>query len=170
MWLFVPATAWFSNIPISMRPDWPAILLGVILVNGVGEEIIHRGFLFHHLRRRWPFARAATAAAIVFALQHLYLIATIGWAAGMASVVLALLVAFPFAYAFEYGGRSIVAPAILHTCSNAPMLLFVSPEGPFTSLLLSHMAVVLLSLSAVPVLGTLFADVESNGYGRAART
>jgi hypothetical protein len=88
------------------------VLLGVILLNGITEEIIHRGFVFNHLRRHYPFAAAAGIAAVVFAGQHLYLILTTGWIAGVSSVLLAALLTLPLAYVFERGAQAIGPPAI----------------------------------------------------------
>ena len=53
--------------------------------------------------------------------------------------------AFPFAFLYERGGNSLGAPAILHTSSNAPMMLFVVPDAA-GDVLLPHMAVVLASM------------------------
>ena len=68
-----------------------------------------------------------------------------GTVAGVASVVLGLALAFPLAFLYERGGNSLSAPAILHTSSNAPMMLFVIPESA-GDVLLPHMAVVLASM------------------------
>ena len=81
----------------------------------------------------------------MFAAQHLYLVVSMGLVAGGASVVLALLLAFPFAFLYERGGNSLLAPAILHTSSNAPMMLFASAELSAAAIL-PHMGVVLVSL------------------------
>jgi membrane protease YdiL (CAAX protease family) len=149
MWLFLPLYAGFNGQPIRFQPDWAALLLGVVLVNGVAEEVIHRAFVFGHLRREQSFAAAATTSAALFAVQHLYLILSIGWTAGVASVVLAALLAYPLAYLFEQGGYSIAGPAILHTSSNAPVMVLALPASFVTSALVSHMAVVLISIYLV---------------------
>ena len=149
MWLLLPVLTALNGIPIAVRPDWPAIVLGVILVNGITEEVIHRGFVFHRLRREHAFSRAAAIGAAVFAAQHLYLVATVGWAAGISSVALAALLTWPLAYVFEHGGNSIATPAILHTSSNAPMLILESPDGQLTSVLVPYMAGVLGSIYLV---------------------
>ena len=149
MWLLLPVLCGLNGIPITVGPDWPAVVLGVILVNGITEEVLHRGFVFHRLRREFAFARAAAIGAAVFAAQHLYLVGTIGWAAGISSVVLAALLTWPLAYVFEHGGNSIAAPAILHTSSNAPRLILDSPDGQLTSVLVPYMAGVLGSIYLV---------------------
>jgi membrane protease YdiL (CAAX protease family) len=145
MWAFLPIYGWVSGAPIALNGDWPAILLGVVLVNGIAEEAIHRAFVFGHLRETRSFAVAAAISAAVFAAQHVYLVFTIGTVAGLASVLLALFLAFPLAFLYERGGRSIVAPAILHTSANAPMMLLVTPDAAAT-VILPHMAVVLASM------------------------
>jgi membrane protease YdiL (CAAX protease family) len=142
MWLFLPMYGWLADTPFLLNRDWLAILLGVIFVNGVAEEVIHRAFIFGHLRETRSFWTAATISAVIFAAQHLYLVFTIGAVVGLASVLLALAVALPLAFLYERGGNSLGAPAILHTGSNAPMMLFVTPEAA-GSVILPHMAVVL---------------------------
>src|SRR5690606_5985194 len=79
MWLFLPLLAWFRDIPVQLQPGWPALLVGVILVNGIAEEVLHRGFVFGHLQQEHSFNRAATLSALLFAAQHLYLVFSIGW-------------------------------------------------------------------------------------------
>lgn len=145
MWLFLPAYGLITGIPIAPDPQWATILLGVILVNGITEEVIHRAFVFGHLRRERSFAGAGAISAAIFALQHVYLLFTIGSVAGSFSVLLALLLAFPLAFIYEAGGRSLLGPAILHTSSNAPIMLLVTPESS-SSVILPHMAVVLASI------------------------
>ena len=145
MWLFLPLYGAIAGIPMSVDAEWGAILIGVLLVNGVTEEVIHRGFIFGHLRRERTFASAAAISGAVFALQHVYLLFTIGTVAGGASILLALLLALPLAFIYEAGGRSLVGPAILHTSSNAPIMLFVASDGSAAAAL-PHMAVVLASI------------------------
>jgi membrane protease YdiL (CAAX protease family) len=149
MWLVIPLVGWLTGSPASVRADWPAVLAGVVIVNGITEEALHRGFVFNHVRRHRSFGGAAVIGAAVFAAQHLYLILTLGWVAGVSSVMLAALLTIPLSFMFEAGGNSIAAPAILHTSSNAPMSIFVSPSGPLTQVLVPYMAVVLVSIYLV---------------------
>jgi membrane protease YdiL (CAAX protease family) len=149
MWAFLPLYAWLNGAQVSLNPNWLALLVGVILVNGIAEEVIHRGFIFGNLRRQRTFAGAALISAVIFAVQHLYLILTIGWAAGLSSVLLAALLAYPLAFIFEQGGNSIGAPAVLHTSSNAPFILFALPPAIGSTALIPHMAVVLVSIYLV---------------------
>jgi membrane protease YdiL (CAAX protease family) len=149
MWAFLPLFARMQGVSVGLRSDAIAILAGVVLVNGLAEEVIHRGFVFGSLRRDRSFGSAAALSAALFAAQHLYLVATLGWTAGAASVALAALLGFPLAFVFERGGRSLVGPAILHTSSNAPALVFTLPETFVVGALVPHMAVVLASLYLV---------------------
>lgn len=152
MWLFLPLLAWLQDMPLQLQPDWLALLVGVILVNGIAEEVIHRGFVFGHLQREHSFVRAATLSALLFAAQHLYLIFSIGWMPGLASVLLAALLSFPLAYSYAHGGNSLGGPAILHTSSNAPMIILAPPPGFATSVLVPYMGVVLVSIYLVFIL------------------
>jgi membrane protease YdiL (CAAX protease family) len=152
MWAFLPLFLRANGSSVALRPDWLEMLVGVVLVNGITEEVIHRGFVFGHLRRGRRFVAAATLSATLFAAQHLYLVATIGWTTGWASVLLAALLTFPLAYVFERGGNSVGGAAILHTSSNASVLVLAVPDEALASALVPHMAVVLVSLYLVFVL------------------
>jgi membrane protease YdiL (CAAX protease family) len=147
MWLFLPVASAVTGTPLHVAPDWPLLVFGVVLVNGFAEEVIHRAFFFGRLREHTSFIKAASLSALLFGAQHLYLLATLGLAGGLASIALALLLAYPLSHAFKIGGRSIVGPAILHTSSNAAFLVFgASGNGP---LLLVHILVVLISIYTV---------------------
>jgi membrane protease YdiL (CAAX protease family) len=146
IWAFLPTLAWISDSVVALRPDWVQVLVGVMLVNGITEEAIHRGFVFGHLRRGRSFAAAATSSALLFAAQHLYIIVTTDWMVGSAAVILAALVAYPMASLFESGGNSIAAPAILHTSTNAPVLVLALTDEFMATALVPHMGVIVASL------------------------
>jgi hypothetical protein len=55
-------------------------------------------------------------------------------------------VTFPLAFVFERNGNSIAGPAILHTSSNAPIMIFAMPDDFMAMAVLPHMAVVLVAL------------------------
>jgi membrane protease YdiL (CAAX protease family) len=166
MWVFLPLFAWFNGVPIRFHSNWLALLLGVVLVNGIAEEVIHRGFVFGHLRRGYSFAVAATLSALLFAAQHLYLGFSVGWMAGLASVLLAALLTFPLAYLFERGGNSIGGPAILHTSSNAPVIILALPPSFMATALVPHMGVILISLYLIFALRPFLADQSQRMVGQ----
>jgi len=149
MWIFLPCFAWIRGTSVVVRSDWLVLLIGVVLVNGITEEVIHRGFVFGHLRASRSFAGAASVSALVFAAQHLYLIVTMGWAVGLSSVLLAAFLAYPMAFVFERGGRSIAGPAILHTSTNTPAIILALPEELMAAALVMHMGVILVSVYLV---------------------
>jgi len=149
MWAFLPLFAWANSAHVSLHSNWVSLLVGVVLVNGITEEVIHRGFVFRHFRSGRSFITAATFSATVFAAQHLYILLTMGWTIGLASVLLAFLLSYPLAFVFERGGNSIIGPAILHTSSNAPVMILDLPDELMSGALLPHMAVVLVSLYLV---------------------
>jgi membrane protease YdiL (CAAX protease family) len=146
MWLFLPLYSMATGTLVGIRPEWLSILVGVILVNGLAEESIHRGFIFGHLRKERSFFAAAVIGAAIFAAQHLYIIFSVGPVPGISSVLLAVFLTFPLAFLFERGGNSLAGPTILHTSSNAPIMLFALPPEAMSSILLPHMAVVLVSM------------------------
>ena len=149
MWIFLPCFAWINGTGVIVRPDWLVLLIGVVLVNGITEEVIHRAFVFGHLRESRSFAAAATLSALVFAAQHLYLIVTMGWAVGLSSVLLAAFLAYPMAFVFERGGRSIAGSAILHTSTNSPAIILALPGELMATALVMHMGVILVSVYLV---------------------
>ena len=149
MWAFLPLFARINGIALTVRSEWIQLLVGVVLVNGITEEAIHRGFVFGHLRHGRTFMTAATISAALFAAQHLYIIATMGPTVGLASVLLAVLLAFPMAFVFERGGNSIVGPAILHTSSNTPAIILALPQDVMATALVMHMGVIVVSIYLV---------------------
>jgi membrane protease YdiL (CAAX protease family) len=164
MWAFLPLAAWTNGVSVGLRSDWLLLLAGVVLVNGITEEVIHRGFVFRHLRRGRSFAAASTLSATLFAAQHLYIIVTSGWTIGLASVLLAALLSYPMALIFERGGNSIAGPAVLHTSSNAPVIVLAMPEDLMARLLVAHMGVILMSLCLVLLLERPREDERGPAY------
>jgi membrane protease YdiL (CAAX protease family) len=139
LWLVAPSYAWATDSTLGLSPDLYGLLTGVILVNGLAEELVLRGFAFGRLREVLPFGRAAALSASLFAAQHLYLLAVLGSVAGAAAVVFAAIVAFPLAALFERG-RSVWAPAAMHAAINCAGGLFVLPGDATTRVALLHMA------------------------------
>jgi membrane protease YdiL (CAAX protease family) len=98
----------------AMDAGWK--ILQVLLLASVGapiiEEIMFRGALQHHLRRRWGFAASAALVAFIFAAIHPQ-----GWttipALGMIAFILAAL--------REWRG-SILAPMAAHGFSNGVVM------------------------------------------------
>jgi hypothetical protein len=66
---------------------------------------------------------------LVFVAAHLYLFASLEPAVALASTLLAAATAYPLAWLFELGRRTVWAPAILHTGIHAIKLVRL-PEDP----------------------------------------
>jgi membrane protease YdiL (CAAX protease family) len=158
--LFFPLFALLTNTPLTLRSNWQWLILNVVLVNGLAEETMMRGFVFRHLREGRPFWRAATIAALYFAAYHLVLVFTAGPLIGIIAVVIAIPAGFLTAYVYERGNNSIWGPAVLHTLYNAPALVFALPADiqPISGVLY------LLVGIAVSTVALVFAYLT--GYGR----
>src|SRR5262249_20886779 len=83
---------------LRLRPDWPAVLPGVFLFHGLGEELVWRGFAFRHLRTGRTFRRAVLLSMPLIALTHVPVVLGSGVAVGLAAMVVAALTCLPFAY------------------------------------------------------------------------
>jgi len=99
---------------LTLRSDWPSVLVGALLFHGLAEELVWRGCAFAHLRDRYPFWRAIAWSVPLIALTHVSIIASNGIAVGALAVLTAAVTCLPFAYLWEQAGRSVWAPAILH--------------------------------------------------------
>lgn len=102
-----------------VTPAAPWLLLGMFAQGGIAEELVFRGYLFGHIRRSRPFWRAALISAIPFALVHLTLFLTLPWAIALTALVMSVVTTFPLSWLYELGGRTIWAPAVLHTVLQA---------------------------------------------------
>jgi membrane protease YdiL (CAAX protease family) len=125
--------------PVPLRGDWLKLLPGLFAQHGIAEEVLFRGFLFHHLRARRSFSRAALLSMLLFVAAHLYLFTYMDPAIALASTLLAAATAWPLAWLFELGSRTVWAPALLHTGIHAIKLVEV-PESSY-SVTLGWMAV-----------------------------
>jgi membrane protease YdiL (CAAX protease family) len=125
--LFFPLFALLTSTPLTLQPSWQWLILNVLLVNGLAEEIMMRGFVFRHLREGRPFWRAATLSTVYFAAYHLVLIFTAGPLIGTIAVVTAIPAGFLTAYVYERGNNTIWGPAVLHTLYNGPAFVFALP-------------------------------------------
>jgi membrane protease YdiL (CAAX protease family) len=128
MLAFFPIVSLVWGVPMKLRHDWLWILVGAIVLNGIGEETLFRGFIFGHLRRAsLSFVRAGLIALLVFTAIHLLLFAQNPFVIALAATVIALVASFPLAYLFERAGFSIWPTVILHVATHA-IRLVVIPE------------------------------------------
>lgn len=116
---------------ISIYPGAAWLAFGIFLQAGVAEGILFRGFLYGNIRRGRTFWRAALLSMIPFAAAHLYLFATMAWPIALTALALSVLIAFPFAWLYELGGRTIWAPAIAHAVVQGAIKLIVIEDPAF---------------------------------------
>jgi membrane protease YdiL (CAAX protease family) len=137
--LLFPIFEALTGARLTWRADAAVLALGMFLQGGVAEELVFRGFLFRHLRRRRSFWRAALVASLPFIAVHLPLMASLAWPLALASITLSVWVSFPLAWLFERSGGSIWPPALLHAVVQAAIKL-VDAGASFQALALVWMA------------------------------
>jgi len=116
---------------VAVVPATPWLLLGIFAQAGIAEELVFRGYLFGHIRRTCPFWRAALISAIPFALVHLTLFFNLPWAIALTALVMSVVMTFPLSWLYELGGRTIWAPAVLHTVLQAAPKLITLDDATF---------------------------------------
>lgn len=126
--LFYPTFGLLSNTELTLRPSASWMLLNIVLVNGLAEEIMMRGYVFRHLREGRSFWRAATLATAYFAAYHLPLMISEGFILGFIAVISAIPTGYLTAYAYERGNNTTWGPGLLHLGTNALAILIMLPE------------------------------------------
>lgn len=152
---FIPIYAATTKVDIHLQNKWPWILLGVITGVGITEETLFRGFVFNFLRESRPFWQAATVSMIFFGAMHLLLFLWLPFPIAIAALLLAIISAYPTAYLFEKGNKTIWPSAILHSAALATNL-FVIPTDITVSFSLMWIGIVLIFLFLVFAAGKLF--------------
>lgn len=130
--LVIPLYARLTGASAELRPGWLGFLPGLFAQAGIAEEILFRGYLFGHLRQGRSFWKAAALSTVPFALVHLYLFFTLDWPVALASVLLAIVLAFPLAHLFELDGGTIWSPALVHFVVQSALKVTVVEGGPGT--------------------------------------
>lgn len=129
MQAFFPIFSLVTGAQITFKSDWLWILLGAIVLNGLGEETLFRGYVFGGLRTKagLTFRQAGFVSMIVFAVVHLLLFIGNPPIVAILGLVIAIAAAFPMAYLFERGNNTIWASALLHISTHVIRLVDI-PE------------------------------------------
>jgi membrane protease YdiL (CAAX protease family) len=129
MLVFFPVFSLSTGAQITLKSDWLWILLAIIVLNGIGEETLFRGYVFGGLRReaRMSFRQAGFISMIIFAAVHLLLFIGNPFFVGFFGTLIAVAAAFPMAHLFERGNNTIWAPVVLHVATHAIRLVDI-PE------------------------------------------
>lgn len=131
--LFFPLFSYLTGASVSLPENWLWKLSGIVALHGIGEEVLFRGFLFHHLRAERTFHQAAFLSLIVFAIAHVYLFTYMPAPIALFATVLSLASAYPFAYLFEQGNNTVWAPALFHTMVHAVSFFVISESHVMTA-------------------------------------
>jgi membrane protease YdiL (CAAX protease family) len=122
---------------------------------GVAEETLFRGYVFGFFREGFTFWKAATYSMFLFGAMHFLLLLWLPIPIAIAAILLSIISAYPTAYLFEQGNRTIWASAVMHSAALATNL-FVIPDEISVPLSLLWIGVVLICLSLVFLAGRLF--------------
>lgn len=155
MLLTIPLFALVTGSTFSFYPGWQFLILGLFFQAGIAEETLFRGYLFSHFRQKYAFWKAALFAAIPFILVHLIMFYSQPWSIALASIILAVVMSFPFCRLFELDGNSIWSPAILHfVVQGTVKVLVVSDESAqiFPLFWIAVCAIIPFAVFAVPYL------------------
>lgn len=163
MLTFIPLYSSFVNVSLSLQRNWLWILVGLICGVGIAEETLFRGYVFNYLRKTGTFWQAATLSMLLFGSMHLLLLLWLPLPLAMAAILLAILAAYPSAYLFEAGNRTIWPSAILHTTALATNL-FEIPADQVISLSFAWVGVVTIGMLLTLVLGRWI--LSENGFNR----
>jgi membrane protease YdiL (CAAX protease family) len=151
---FFPLYSSLTNVNLPLQNNWLWILIGIITGVGIAEEALFRGYVFNFLRTERTFWKAATISMILFGAMHLLLLLWLPLPIAIAAIILAILAAYPTAYLFEIGNRTIWPSAILHTTALATNL-FEIPAGLMVPFSLMWIGVIVIGLLLVFVAGKL---------------
>ena len=109
-------------------------MLSIVILNGLGEETLFRGYVFGSLRKvGFSFARAGLISMVVFAAVHLFLFVQNPFIVGLLGTLVAVAAAFPMAYLFERGHNTIWAPVLLHVSAHAIRLVDIPDASHMTA-------------------------------------
>jgi membrane protease YdiL (CAAX protease family) len=131
--LFFPIFSAITDVSVSMPDNWLWKLSGIVAIHGIAEEVLFRGFLFHHLRAGRTFNRAAFLSLLAFAVAHVYLFTYMPAPLASFATLLSLASAYPFAYLFERGNNTIWAPALMHVSIHAVSFFNISEPHVMTA-------------------------------------
>ena len=157
---FYPMIALITNSPLTMRTHWEWLVVNIILVNGLAEEVMMRGYVFRHLREGRSFWRAATLSTVYFAAYHCPILLTQGALVGSIAIIVAIPIGFLTAYIYERSKNTIWGPALLHAVNNGLVMLLLVPDD------IQPVASSLYMLVGIAVSALMLVRAYRAGYGR----
>lgn len=149
--LVFPLSAAVSGAPVQLRPGWLWLLIGLFAFHGLAEELVWRGFAFRRLREGRTFWTAMAWTMPLIAATHLPIVFTLGPAIGLGAMCVAAVTSIPFGYLYETGGRTIWAPALVHTAIDSFKLVVIPAAALSTFPLLLTVVSLVVPLAALAV-------------------
>jgi len=105
--------------PVTLKPGWPALVLGLWLINGMAEELAWRGYVFGLLRKGRSFRRAVLLSMPLLAITHIPIVINSGLVVGVLAMIVAAVTTLPLAFLYERGGATVWAPALVHAAIDS---------------------------------------------------
>lgn len=127
MLLFFPVLSLASGERFRLQDNWPWIGLGMLAEAGLAQELVFRGYLFRHLRRHFPFMRAALFVLALSVAGGLLLFSSTDPLTVIARLVVLAASALPLAHLYEHSGHCIWPPALVSAVSQAALQIVVIP-------------------------------------------
>lgn len=155
------------QVDLTLRANWPSVLIGLLLFHGVAEELVWRGFVFGHLRRESTFRRAVAGSMPLIAITHLPIVIDSGALVGGLAMATAAITCLPLAHLYERAGQTIWAAAILHGLIGTWQLFERSYPPSFQLVILIATMVVPLAVIAFP--DRFLAPMRSRLTGRSGQ-
>jgi membrane protease YdiL (CAAX protease family) len=137
--------------PVTLRPGWPAMVLGLWAFNGMAEELAWRGYVFGLLRPGRSFRRAVLLSMPIIAVTHVPIVISSGPVVGVAAMIVAAVTTLPLAFLYERGAATIWAPAMLHAAIDSFRVVTVPEEATTTFSLFVIVLALVVPLLVFPV-------------------
>jgi membrane protease YdiL (CAAX protease family) len=91
----------------------------VFAVHGLAEELVWRGFVFRRLRETHAFWPAVWWSMPFVVAAHVPIVLTVGPVVGLGAMLVAAVTSVPLSYLYEWGRRTLWAPALVHTAIDS---------------------------------------------------
>ena len=88
-------------------------------VHGLAEELVWRGFVFRRLRETHAFWPAVWWSMPFVVAAHVPIVLTVGPVVGLGAMLVAAVTSVPLSYLYEWGRRTLWAPALVHTAIDS---------------------------------------------------
>lgn len=128
--LMVAYTLLVSALRSGLQPHegfaLPSLVSAVLLV-GITEEAVFRGFLLNALAKRWPERSALIVSSLLFVLIHVPSWSQKGVFASPWNAISSCASIFVLGYLFGFRflrDRNLLSPILLHMCWNLPAAIF----------------------------------------------